>query len=262
MSHLTLTITDKIATIIFDNPPLQVMTPKTLDELKALMPRFKQDDIRAVVLAGKDKKYFIRHFSVEEINDEANGGDNNWDLNDVHDLFLEIEHLPKPVITALTGSAMGGGLELALSTDIRVAKDGPFRYGLPEVSIGILPGGGGTQRLTALVGRGRAMEMMLRPRVVSPAEAFQYGMIEELVPAHTSETALERAQSIAREIARQPQMAVAHIKRLAREATSPVGKEMLSLEAKLYDELMHTPEALELLKAIAEVHRNKRAAAG
>lgn len=260
MPHLTLTVTDQIATIIFDNPPLQVMTPTTLNELKAMMPRLKEDDIRAIVLAGNDKKYFIRHFSVEEINDEANGGDNNWDLNDVHDLFLEIEHLPKPVITALTGSAMGGGLELALSTDIRVAKDGPFRYGLPEVTIGILPGGGGTQRLTALVGRGRAMEMMLRPRVVSPAEAFQYGLIEELVPEEASETALERAQSIAREIAQRPQLAVAHIKRLTREAISPVGKDMLTLEAELYGELMRTPEAHELLKAIAEVHRNKRAA--
>lgn len=260
MPHLTLTIADQVATIIFSNPPLQVMTPTTLDELNALMPRLRDDDIRAVVLGGSDAKYFIRHFSVEEINANAGGGGKNWDLNDVHELFFEIENLPKPVITALTGSAMGGGLELALATDIRVAKDGPFRYGLPEISIGILPGGGGTQRLTALVGRGRAIEMMLRPRLVSPAQALQYGLIEELVPEDASETALDRAQSIARGIAKRPRMAVAHIKHLARQAVSPVTKDMLALEARLYDELLHTPEARELLNEIAEVHRKERVA--
>lgn len=260
MAQLTLNIEDHIATIIFSNPPLQVMTPTTLDELHALLPRLKDDDIRAVVLGGNDAKYFIRHFSVEEMSENADGGGNNWDLNDIHDLFCEIEQLPKPVITALTGSAMGGGLELALATDIRVAKDGPFRYGLPEISIGVLPGGGGTQRLTALVGRGRAMEMMLRPRLISPAQALQYGLIEELVPEGASETALDRAQAIARQIASRPPMAVAHIKRLARQAVSPVSRDMLALEARLYDELLHTPEARDLLKAIADVHRQEREA--
>jgi enoyl-CoA hydratase/carnithine racemase len=258
MAHLALTIEDQIATVTFSNPPLQVMTPTTLDELNALLPRLREDDVRAVVLTGSDAKYFIRHFSVEEMSENAEGGGNNWDLNDVHDLFSEIEHLPKPVITALTGTAMGGGLELALATDIRVAKDGPFRYGLPEISIGVLPGGGGTQRLSTLVGRSRAMEMMLRPRLITPAQALQYGLIEELVPEDASETALDRAQSIAREIASRPRRAVAHIKRLARQAVSPVSKDMLAVEAKLYDELLHTPEARELLRAVADAHRKER----
>jgi len=260
MAHLALTIEDQIATITFSNPPLQVMTPTTLDEFDALLPRLKEDDVRAVILTGRDAKYFIRHFSVEEMSENAGGGGDNWDLNDVHDLFCEIEQLPKPVITALSGSAMGGGLELALATDIRVAKDGPFRYGLPEISIGVLPGGGGTQRLSTLVGRSRAMEMMLRPRLITPAQALQYGLIEELVPEDASETALDRAQSIARAIASRPRMAVAHIKRLARQAVSPVSREMLALEARLYDELLHTPEARELLRAVADAHRKEREA--
>lgn len=259
MPHLTLSITDHIATIIFNNPPLQVMTPTTLNELNAMMPRLKEDDIRAVVFAGTDEKYFIRHFSVEELDASASGQGSDWDVN-MDDLLLDLEHLPKPVITALTGSAMGGGLEFALATDIRVAKDGPFHYGLPEVSVGILPGGGGTQRLTELVGRNRAMEMMLRARLINPAQAFQYGLFEELVAVDTDETALDRAQSIAREIAQRPRLAVAHIKRLAREATSPVNKDMLSLETKLFGELMRTPEAQALLKAVAQDHRKEREA--
>lgn len=223
MPHLNLSVSDQVATVIFNNPPLQVMTPTTMNELNAMMPQLKEDDIRAVVFAGADTEFFIRHFSVEELDQAAGGRGSQWDIN-MDDLLLELEHLPKPVITALTGSAMGGGLEFALATDIRVAKDGPFFFGLPEVSVGILPGGGGTQRLPALIGRNRAMEMMLRARLITPSQALQYGIIEELVPADTKETALDRAQSIAREIAQRPALAVAHIKRLAREATSPVTK--------------------------------------
>jgi enoyl-CoA hydratase len=257
MPHLNLSVSDQVATVIFNNPPLQVMTPTTMNELNAMMPQLKEDDIRAVVFAGADTEFFIRHFSVEELDQAAGGRGSQWDIN-MDDLLLELEHLPKPVITALTGSAMGGGLEFALATDIRVAKDGPFFFGLPEVSVGILPGGGGTQRLPALIGRNRAMEMMLRARLITPSQALQYGIIEELVPADTKETALDRAQSIAREIAQRPALAVAHIKRLAREATSPVTKEKLDLESKLFGELMQTPEAQELLKAVATQHRAER----
>src|SRR4029077_18844141 len=104
------------------------------------------------------------------------------------------------------GTAMGGGWEFAMACDIRVAKDGPYRFGLPELSVGILPGAGGTQRVTNLVGRHRAIEMMLRARTVSPQQALAYGMIEELVSADTRETALERAPATARGIARAPRV--------------------------------------------------------
>jgi enoyl-CoA hydratase len=172
----------------------------------------------------------------------------------MHDLLLDIENLPKPVIAALNGTAMGGGWEFAMAMDIRVAKDGPYRFGLPEISVGILPGAGGTQRLTNLVGRNRAIEMMLRARTVTPREAFDYGMIEELVPADSQETALTRAQAIAAEIAGRSPLAVAHIKRLARAAVSPVSRDLLRLESQLC-ELMQTPEAKALLARVAAIHR-------
>ena len=175
----------------------------------------------------------------------------------LHELLLEIENLPKAVITALNGTAMGGGWEFAMATDIRVAKDGPFRFGLPEVSVGILPGAGGTQRLTALVGRNRAIEMMLRARTVTPREALSLGMIEELVSADTSESALDRARAIALEIAGRQPLAVAHIKRLAREAVSPVTREMFRREAELFAELMRNPATKALLAQVAHMHRQE-----
>ena len=257
MPQLSLDLTDAVATITITTPPLATMDPGTVQEIADLLPRLREPDIRAVIFTGGIEGFFIRHYSVVELDRSAQGEAPTQPRRPVnlHDLLLEIENLPKPVITALNGTAMGGGWEFAMSTDIRVAKDGPYRFGLPEVSVGILPGAGGTQRLTALVGRNRAIEMMLRARTVPPAEALALGMIEELVPADTRETALDRAQSIAREIAQRSPLAVAHIKRLAREAVSPVSRDMFRLEAQLFAELMKSPEAKALLAQVAATHR-------
>jgi enoyl-CoA hydratase/carnithine racemase len=253
--QLTLDLHDGLATVTITNPPLQVMDRQTLAELAALLPRLAEDDVRAVVFTGGVDGYFIRHYSVTDLDDAAQGRAADVDLVDVHALFDAVEHLPKPVVTALNGTALGGGWEFAMATDIRVAKDGPFRFGLPEVTVGILPGAGGTQRLTNLVGRHRALEMMLRGRVVTPRQAFAYGMLEELVDAESVETALGRAHAIAAEIAAHPPLAIAHIKRLVRTAVSPVSRDQLDLEARLFGELMRTPEAARLLAAVAAQHR-------
>ena len=261
MPQLSFDLSQGVATVTITNPPLATMDPDTLYELSELMPRIKAEDVRALVITGGIEGFFIRHYSVVELDQAAQGQQRSRDRRQVnmHDLLLEMENLPKPVIAALNGTAMGGGWEFAMATDIRVAKDGPYRFGLPEISVGILPGAGGTQRLTNLVGRHRAMEMMLRARTVSPREAFDYGMIEELVPADTRESALDRAQSIAAEIASRSSMAVAHIKRLVRVAISPVSRELLGLESKLFAELMQTPEAKALLARVAAVHREGKA---
>ena len=257
MSHLQLEITAGIATITFDNPPLSVMTPTTVLELHELLPRLEEEDIRAVVLTGRSRDFFVRHFSVEELDENTRGSGTRWQVN-IDDVFLRLEHLPKPVVTALNGTALGGGLELALATDIRVAKDGPYVFGLPEISVGILPGGGGTQRLSALIGTQRARNLIWRARLLSPTDAHDLGIIDELVDASSEETALQRAQSIAAEIAARPPLAVAHIKRLTREAGKPVTKEMLNLESQLFLELMKTDEARKLLAQTASEHRKER----
>ena len=222
MPQLSLDLTEGVATVTITNPPLATMDPGTVAEIAALLPRLAEADVRAVIFTGGIEGFFIRHYSVVELDRSAQGEAASRPLVPVnlHDLLLEIENLPKPVLTALNGTAMGGGWEFAMATDIRVAKDGPFRFGLPEVSVGILPGAGGT---------------------------------------HSRETALDRARSIAREIAARPPLAVAHIKRLARAAVSPVSRDLLSLESRLFAELMQTPEARALLAQVATAHRKGEA---
>ena len=252
MPQLTLEIVAGVATVSFDHPPLQVMTPATMNELDAMLPRLRDDDaVRAVVFTGNAASgYFIRHFSVEELDANTRGSGGGWGRS-MDEVLWDMEHLPKPVIAALDGSAWGGGLEFALACDIRVAKDGAFRFGLPEVSVGILPGGGGTQRLTEVVGRGRALDLMLRPRLITAAQAHALGIFEELVPADTAESACDRAQAIAWEIASRSPHAVRRIKALVRGAASPVDRAMLAKESRLFAELMATDEARAKLAGAA-----------
>ncbi len=257
MNHLSLDITDRVATVTFDNPPLSVMTPQTIHELHEILPTLAGDDVRAIILTGRSEEYFVRHFSVEELDASAQGEGSSWDVS-MDDVLLELEQLPKPVITALNGTALGGGLELALATDIRVAKNGAFRFGLPEISVGILPGGGGTQRLPALIGRQNALMMMWRAKLLTPDEAHEVGIIDELVPEDSSETVLDRALSIAGDIIQRPPLAVAHIKRLARQSQQPVTADMLKMESRLFAELMQTEEAKALLAEVASAHRRER----
>ncbi|MEM7077032.1 MAG: enoyl-CoA hydratase/isomerase family protein [Pseudomonadota bacterium] len=257
MAHLEIEHHKGIATVTFDNPPLSVMTARTIQELHELLPELEADAVRAVVLTGSGEEYFVRHFSVEELDESAQGDGPAWEVN-MDDVLLRLEHLPKPVIAALNGTALGGGLELALATDTRVAKDGAYRFGLPEISVGILPGGGGTQRLSALLGRHKALQMMWRAQLLTPQQALEHGLIDEMVDADTTERAVDRAQSIAAEIAARPALAVAHIKHLARHAANPVSREMLGEESRRFAELMRTPEAKALLAAVASDHRAER----
>lgn len=257
MPHLKLDLQDGVAVVTFDNPPLSVMTGQTVHELHELLPQLESDAVRAVVFTGTGDEYFVRHFSVEELDESAQGRASRWDVSMI-DVLLRLEAMPKPVIAALNGTALGGGLELALAMDIRVAKDGPFRFGLPEISVGILPGGGGTQRLSALVGRHRAQLLMWRAKLCTPQEAKEIGLIDELVANGDNESALDRALAVAHEIAARPPLAVAHIKRLARNASNPVTKDMLQLEARLFGELMATNEARQLLAQVAGDHRKQR----
>src|SRR6202051_2983508 len=185
MTLWTCTIEANVATAIYRNPPMNYFCADGAAELGALMQTWPRPAIKAVVLAGGMPGRFITHYSVEELLSyaedrtamrQAGTALQSW----YHDLLVSLRNLPKPVIVAMNGDTMGGGFELCLACDIRIAERGDFRYGLPEVKLGILPGGSGTQRLSRLIGVGRAIEFILRGRVIEPAAAREMGVVHEL----------------------------------------------------------------------------------
>ena len=190
MKHFTVEQHEHIQVWTISNPPMNYMTAPMSQELLELVGRAENDaNTRAIILTGGVDGKFITHYSVDElaamaadpaacaqIFPAASAG--------FHRMLDRIMLMPKAVIAAINGDCMGGGYEFALACDFRLAADGPYQIGLPEAVLGILPGGGGTQRLPRLIGRGRALEVLLFGNVYSPREAANLGMVNRVVPGH------------------------------------------------------------------------------
>lgn len=254
---------DGILTITFDNPPDGLLTGAMVETLLGVVEEAGADDaVRCLLLRGGVPGVFIRHYSVQELkglSDSLRAKGKTFDeTSPVDDHGLNrvtraLEAMPKPVIAAINGHAMGGGWELAMAADIRVAEDGDFSLGLPEVNLGILPGAGGTQRLARLVGVSRALEMALRGRTVGPGEALALGMVHEV-----ADDAVARSAEIAAELAGKPARALGHIKRLIRAAKPPIDPDVLALESRLFLDLAVSDEANERMAELVAGRRDIR----
>jgi enoyl-CoA hydratase/carnithine racemase len=246
----------------FHNPPHGYMDRVTVEELDRFTAEAEQDGaLRVIVFCGGLPGVFIRHYSVEELQALAErlrargmvvDPDTPIPERQIDRVFNRLSAMSQVTIAAMNGTAMGGGFELALACDLRVGEDGEYRYGLPEVNLGILPGAGGTQRLARVVGPARAMEMILQGRTVSPAEAYRLGIVQELAPFGG---AVERALRIARRIVGQPPRAVGHCKRLIRLATESPLADGLARERTLFLELLLSDTALARMR---ELNRGER----
>ncbi len=198
------------------NPPMNYMIGPMTQELLELTGKLEADEnTRALVITGGVEGKFITHYSVDELAamaaDPAECARVFPTLSaGFHRLLDRIMLMPKAVIAAINGDCMGGGYELALACDFRLAADGPYQIGLPEAVLGILPGGGGTQRLPRLIGRGRALEVMLFGNVYPPREAERMGMVNRVV---APEALMPLAMEWATTLAKRPPRSVAAIKR-------------------------------------------------
>ena len=254
MPQVTVERDGAVAVVTLTNPPMGYMDSGTVPELGAAMAELAADDsVRAVVITGGVPGVFVRHYSVAELavlskNLRERGVtvdiEQRIPERDLDGVFRLIETMPKPVIAAINGMAMGGGFELTLCCDIRVAEEGDYELGLPEINIGILPGAGGTQKLSRLVGMARALEMILRGRTVSPNQAHELGIVQFLAPAGG---ALQQAKALAEELAAKPARAAGHIKRLVRLSAESTLDEGLALERTLFLDLMVTDDAFRLM---------------
>ena len=241
------------AIVRFGNPPLGTMTAAGAEAMLADVRRLKgRPDVRCLVITGSMPNIFIRHYDVAELvalGETLAGRDIPRPAgppdSGVLALIDEIAALDVPVIAAINGHCMGGGFELALACDIRIAGRDVTQIGLPETRIGIFPGAGGTQRLPRIIGEASALEFILRGRVVAAAAAKDLGLVHEVAA-----DPLERALEIAAEFAARPAAGLAHAKHLIRSALSA------PLEAGLASERARFVEAVRLPGAVAAMRHS------
>jgi enoyl-CoA hydratase/carnithine racemase len=240
---------DAIGHIVLDRPPANSYDRAFMEELDAVIEDARKDDgIRAIVVRSASEKFFSAGADVS-VFAKSDFDTQNAFVVCANDAMTKFESTPKVVIAAINGHCLGGGLEIALCCDFRIAAEGSYKIGLPEVSLGLLPGTGGTQRLPRLIGRQKALELMLRGTTLSPQDAKEAGIVDELVPAADLQgRAVERARSYAEG----PSYAVGQIKLAAVQGYSRPLEEGLKIEREALIRLFKSEDAREGVKAFVE----------
>lgn len=236
-----------IAIATYTAPPMNYFTDAAVEQFEEMVRSWAASDVSAVVLTGGVPGRFITHFNVDQILANQEQPDPIFDAprrsRRVQGVLRRLQGLPQPVIAALNGDTMGFGYELALSSDLRIAQNGDFRIGLPEVRLGLIPGGSGLTRLTKLIGVARALELILEARVLLPEEALAYGLVN-----HVADDALAAAVELAGRLAQLPRIAIAMAKRAVYQVADLPIDLALSLETENSFRLKQAPEIMEPMR--------------
>jgi enoyl-CoA hydratase len=227
------------------------MNSRTVREIDALIQEVEADDsVRVVVFTGGVDGIFITHYDVSELSAipgrEAPAAPTRAAEMPFHRLMLSLQRLPKPVIAAINGQCGGGGCEFALACDLRVMAIGDFGIGQPEVSVGIIPGGGGTQRLPRVVGLAKALEMMLLGKVVGAEEAERIGLVHKAAPAAEF---MGTVMALAQRLARGAPIAQGLIKRCVYEGRDVSLEDGLQIEWDSFMRTLRSEDAREAMRA-------------
>ncbi|MBA3331321.1 MAG: enoyl-CoA hydratase/isomerase family protein [Actinobacteria bacterium] len=241
--------TGAVGIVTIDHPPVNALSAQVIAEIEAAVDELEANpDVRALVLCGAGERAFIAGADISEFPSLDEGVAEEGSARGVQKLADHLESLTKPVIAAIHGFCLGGGLETALGCDIRIAAE-DAKLGQPEIKLGLLPGGGGTQRLPRVVGPGRALLMNLGGEPISGAQAYEWGVVEQVVPR---EGLMEAALAVARTLAERSPHAVAQIKRLARETRDGPLSEGLKLEAEAFARCLASEDGREGVAAFLE----------
>ena len=241
---------DGATALITINRPkvLNALNSQTLDDLRHAILEVKHDDsVRAVVLTGSGDKSFVAGADINELAVLTPDGARAHAVRGQHVLDL-IEHLGKPVIAAINGYALGGGCELAMACTIRLAAD-TAKLGQPEVNLGLIPGYAGTQRLARIVGRGRALELLLTGDQISAAEAHRLGLVNRVVPAGDL---LTEAKTLAAALAAKAPVAVHYILEAVHKGLEMPLAQAQIFEATLFGLVGSTEDMREGTKAFIQ----------
>jgi enoyl-CoA hydratase/carnithine racemase len=232
--------------ITLDKPPANSYDIDYMREFGAALEAAGADGgARVVVVRSASEKFFCAGADIKAF--AANEVDANMDMIRLaHEVLASIARSPKLFVACLAGHALGGGLEIALACDVRYAIEGRYRLGTPEVTLGILPGNGGTQRLPRLIGAGPALELLATGRAVSPEEAHRLGIVSQVFPDQAAFDAhIEGLRAL-------PPLALANIKRAVFEGMDKPLADALALERDLIEELFRSNDAREGVTAFSE----------
>jgi enoyl-CoA hydratase len=251
--NLLLDVQDGVALVTLNRPDkLNALNETTIRELGAVVSEIRaRDDIRGAIFTGSGTKAFVAGADIAEL--AKMGPVDGVEVSRLGQrVFREIELSRKPVIAAVNGFALGGGCELALACHLRIASENA-KFGLPEVKLGIIPGYGGTLRLPRIVGKGRALEMMLTAEMIDAAEAYRIGLANRVVP---QEQLLDEARAMMRTILKNGPVALGLAIECATRGMEMDMDDGLAMESNLFGLLAATEDMREGMSAFLE----KRAA--
>ena len=192
MENVQLTVNEGIATLVINRPKqLNALNKQTLAEISEAFESMRNDDgVKVVIMTGSGEKAFVAGADIKEFANFSGVQGSELAKTGHMTVFNSIEEFSRPVIAAINGFALGGGLELAMAAHVRIASDNA-RMGLPETSLGVIPGYGGTQRLPQLIGKGRALEMIFSAKMIDAATALNYGLVNAVVPQEALQATAE-----------------------------------------------------------------------
>jgi len=250
-SKLDYQTADGIALITLNDPPANTYSYEMMQQLdRAILAARMDDAVQVIVITGAGEKFFCAGADIRMLAEVTPSFKYYFCLH-ANETLLRLEQTPKLVIAAINGHCVGGGLEVAMAADIRIARKDAGKLGLPEVSLGVLPGTGGTQRLVRLVGKAKAIEIMATGQLIAFERAMELGIVNQVFEAET----LEEFQNMVRETAMQfttpnkAAMAVGRIKRAVQTGSEIPFESALALERELQQQLFQSEDAKEGLDA-------------
>ncbi|BBO74627.1 crotonase [Desulfosarcina widdelii] len=239
----------KIVLIGINRPKyMNALNSEVIAELGQAFDHVAADEDASVVIIHGGEKAFAAGADIKEISNLSTPVEAHRFVSRVHHLFNKIENFEKPVIAAVSGVALGGGCELILSCDIRIAAENAF-FGVPEINIGVIPGGGGTQRLPRLIGIGRAKELIYSGIPIDAKEAHRIGLVNKVVPV---EELLDSTEAIAAKYANQPAFALKVAKMAVNDGINMDLGSALSYEQRCFELLFSTEDQKEGMRAFIE----------
>jgi len=245
---------DRIAILTIDNPPVNSLSRPVVTELQsALEELWADDEVKAIVITGGGQMVFVAGADINAILELKTSTEAKETIMQVHDLFLRIENSSKPIIAAINGHCIGAGTELAMACHMRIANNRAM-FGNTEISLGIIPGFGGTQRLSRLVGKGKALELILTGDRISGAEAASIGLVNKAVPGTE---VMKTALGLAKKIASFGRPSITAAMGAVNEGLAVTLREGLEIEADKFSSLVETEDMREGLTAFLEKRQPK-----